>query len=99
MDDGSGLEGLIPPLAQADYLQQNNLAVACIIRYGQQGTIIVNGQTYENPMPAIDRLSDFEITNILNYINQAWGNDYGYRKLADIRAELTQCSGDPVPQQ
>ncbi len=91
MADGTGLAELIPPLAQSDYLQNNNLATVCIIRYGQEGKIIVNGRTYENPMPGVDRLSDFEITNIINYINQAWGNEYGYIKLADVRQQLTEC--------
>ena len=95
MDDGSGLQGLIPPLNGSDYLEQNNLFTACIIRYGQVDTIKVNGRTYQNPMPGFSQLSDFEITNVINYINQAWTNDFGYVKLADIRQELESCG--PIP--
>jgi mono/diheme cytochrome c family protein len=91
MEDGTGLAGNIPPLAGADYLKNNNLYTACIIRYGQEDTIVVNGITYSQPMAGIDKLSEFEIANVINYINQAWGNDYGFVKLEDIRRQLEDC--------
>lgn len=91
MEDGSGLKGNIPPLAQADYVRDNPLATACIVRRGMTGEIVVNGVTYNQPMAAIRELSEFEITNVINYINHAWGNDYGVVKLEDVRAELEAC--------
>ncbi|GJM33281.1 MAG: hypothetical protein DHS20C18_22820 [Saprospiraceae bacterium] len=91
MEDGVGLEGLIPPLAGADYLKNANLQTTCIIRKGISDTITVNGRQYTDPMAGIPQLSDFEITNIINYINQAWGNDFGYVKLEDVRETLENC--------
>ncbi|MEN0006838.1 MAG: cytochrome c [Bacteroidota bacterium] len=91
MDDGGGLTGNIPPLANADYVKQEQAQIACIIRYGQMGEVVVNGVTYNNPMPAVPQLSDFEITNVLNYINTSWGNDYGVVKLSEVRAALQAC--------
>lgn len=91
MEDGSGLEGNIPPLAQADYVKENPLATACITRNGMSGELVVNGTTYNQAMPAVKELSEFEITNVINYINHAWGNDYGVVKLEDVRAELEAC--------
>lgn len=91
MEDGSGLQGLIPPLAQADYVRNNPNELACIIRYGQTGEVVVNGQKYNQPMAGISALSEFEIANVINYINQAWGNDYGYVPLNKIREELEKC--------
>ncbi len=93
MEDGSGLGQLIPPLAGADYLREHNLETACIIRYGLVDSIVVNGKQYgEQPMAGIKELSDFQIINIMNYINQAWGNDYGFVKLADVRDQLSTCA-------
>lgn len=98
MEDGSGLGQLIPPLAGADYLKENNLATACIIRYGLVDSIVVNGKQYgEQPMAGIAELSEFQIVNIMNYINQAWGNEYGFVKVADVRDQLAQC--DPKAEQ
>src|SRR5687768_14899730 len=53
MDDGSGLRGLIPPLAGSDYLVRHREQLACLIRHGQQGEIVVNGVHYNRPMPGV----------------------------------------------
>ncbi len=91
MEDGSGLEQVIPPLAGADYLLKHKDEIACIIRYGQKGEIIVNGQTYNQEMTASPQLTDNEITNIINYINSAWGNNYGYTKITEVKESLKSC--------
>lgn len=91
MEDGTGLKGVIPPLAGSDYLKNNMLDVACIIRYGQEGEITVNGKKYNQPMAAISYLTDTEIANIINYINNAWGNDYGIVPFKDLRNKLKEC--------
>lgn len=91
MDDGSGLAGNIPPLAQSDYLANHQKELACIIHNGQQGEIIVNGITYNNPMPGVPQLTDFEIANIINYINHAWGNELGFYQIDEVRTNLEQC--------
>jgi len=91
IEDGSGLAGNIPPLAGADFVAQNQGQLACIIRYGMEGSVVVNGITYQNPMAGIPQLSEFEIANIINYINQAWGNDFGYLPLKTIRESLEEC--------
>lgn len=92
MDNGSGLKGLIPPLANADYVAADPERMACIIRYGIQDTIVVNDTLYSQPMAGIPELSDFEITNVINYINHAWGNDYGYTSFDDVKARLDSCA-------
>lgn len=90
--DGSGLEKLIPPLAGSDYLQKNQESLACIVRNGLTDSIHVNKVFYAQPMPGVPQLSDFEITNIVNYINQAWGNDYGFMKIEKVRRSLQNCN-------
>ena len=91
MDNGSGLKGLIPPLAQADYVAADPAGMACIIRYGLQDTIMVNDTLYNQPMAGIKQLTDFEITNIINYINHAWGNAYGYTSYETVKSRLDSC--------
>jgi mono/diheme cytochrome c family protein len=91
MDDGSGLEGNIPPLAKADWLKENQDQLACLIRYGVENEMIVNGVTYNNPMAGIPALSAFEITNVINYINHAWGNNYGLAKYEEVNNALENC--------
>ncbi len=90
MEEGEGLRQLIPPLAGADFLQQNPAAVVRGIRYGMAGPLVVNGVTYNQPMPENKELSDFQIVNIVNYINQAWGNDYGRISVTQARDWLKE---------
>lgn len=91
IEDGSGLESLIPPLANADWVKNNQAALACIIKKGMKGEVVVNGKTYNQEMPGNKNLNQYEIANIINYINHAWGNDYGYAKITEVEKALEAC--------
>ncbi len=91
MDDGSGLKGLYPPLAEADYLAKNQDHLACIIRYGLSDTILVNQKTYNQEMPGVKDLNEVQITNVINYVNHAWGNALQHVKVEDIQKALKDC--------
>lgn len=75
--DGSGLGKLIPPLFESDYMLEDIGRTARIIKFGQEGEIIVNGQIYNQPMPANPRLTDMEIAQIITYLYNIWGNKEG----------------------
>jgi mono/diheme cytochrome c family protein len=91
MDDGSGLRGLIPPLAGSDYLVRHREQLACIIRHGQQGEIVVNGVHYNRPMPGVQDLSEVHITNILNYIQKNFGNQNELFTVQEVNRHLEKC--------
>lgn len=74
MEDGKGLEGAFPPVAKSDYLKRLPKDLIAVILKGQSGEIKVNGVVYNGMMPAQDYLSDQEIADVLNYINNSWGN-------------------------
>jgi mono/diheme cytochrome c family protein len=94
MEDGSGLKGLIPPLAKADYFRDNPAKIVCIIRKGLEGPVVVNGKTYNQKMAAIPELSDIEIANIINYVSHTWENNLGYTKMTTVQAALEKCPLD-----
>ena len=85
MEEGTGLRQLIPPLAGSDYLRDNPEQVVHGIVHGMEGPMTVNGVTYNHVMPGNQELSEFQIVNIVNYINQAWGNNYGQITVTDAR--------------
>ncbi len=89
-EDGKAVRGLIPPLAGSDYLL-NSGQVACIIRHGLEGDILVNGKRYNHKMPENKKLTATQITNIINYINHAWGNDLPYIPYNIIDEALKEC--------
>lgn len=91
MDSGEGLGALIPPLAGSDYLAKNQERLPCIVRYGLQDTIVVNGKTYSENMAGMPGLSDIQITNLLNYINHAWGNEGATYQFEQVQELLKKC--------
>lgn len=73
MPNGEGVKNVYPPLAKSDYLSKNREASIRGIKYGQKDKIIVNGVTYNSSMAPMG-LSDDEIADVMNYINNSWGN-------------------------
>jgi mono/diheme cytochrome c family protein len=100
-EQGEGLGRLIPPLAGSDYLAGHREQLACIVRQGLRGPIVVNGVSYNQVMLGVQdttthhHLSPAQITNLLNYIEGHWGNrpgPAGSRTIADTEAELRTCA-------
>ncbi|MCB2379509.1 cytochrome c [Hymenobacter sp. BT635] len=89
---GEGLKRLIPPLAGADYLTKNRNGLACLVRKGLQGPLIVNGVDYNQVMPAADsHLTDSQITNILNFVQTSWGNQGEIFTIREVTEQLRAC--------
>ncbi len=71
--NGEGVVGIFPPLAESDYLNADvDRSIDVVIR-GLTGEITVNGENYNNVMPA-QRLTDEQVANVLTYIYNNWGN-------------------------
>lgn len=88
--DGMGFEKLIPPLANADWLAENQDILVCVLRDGIDHKIEVNGVTYDQPMDGI-QLNDIQLFNIINYINTSWGNDIERTTMIKVKEELKNC--------
>jgi len=73
MADGTGVAGVFPPLAQSDYLKDTEASIRAI-KYGLQGEITVNGETYNNVMTPLG-LSDEEVADVMNYVMNNWVNE------------------------
>lgn len=77
------MEGVFPPLANSDYLVKNKERSIHAIKFGQEGEITVNGTVYNNVMPA-QGLSDQEVADVMNYIQNSWGNKGKYVSVKDV---------------
>jgi mono/diheme cytochrome c family protein len=73
LPNGEGVENTYPPLAKSDWLKANREASIRGVKYGQRGEMVVNGKTYDNTMMPLG-LDDEEIADVMNYINNSWGN-------------------------
>ncbi len=91
MADGTGLKGVIPPLAGADYLKKNFDKLPCVILLGIEEEIVVNGKTYNQPMAGIPELKTMEIALLINFINHQWGNDGKYTDFREVEDNLQKC--------
>ena len=89
---GDGLGLLYPPLNDSDYMEQHVEEVICLIKNGISGEIIVNGQSYNQPMPGVASLTDLEIAEIATYIYNSWGHDKGIIELKLVTKTLVECS-------
>jgi mono/diheme cytochrome c family protein len=93
-DQGQGLQRLIPPLAGADYLAKNRESLACLVRHGVKGPMVVNGITFNQVMPGHkEDLTDSEITNLLNFVQTSWGNKGEPFTIREVMDQLHGCSG------
>lgn len=92
MTDGEGLQNLIPPVNNGDYLRNNTSRIACAIRKGVEGEIIMDGRKFNNPMEAIPQLNDVEITNVINYMLYTWGETDKYVSNQEVKDILAICA-------
>ncbi len=92
--DGRGLGKLIPPLLDADYFKASVHRTVWIIRHGQTGEITVNGEKYNQQMPANPSLKPLDIAQITTYLYNIWGQNEGVITGRDIENYLKNKPGD-----
>jgi mono/diheme cytochrome c family protein len=89
--DGKGLGRLYPPIADADFIQQNPESVLCIIRFGIEGELTVNGTMYNMAMPPNPALTDLDVAQIATYILNSWGHKEGLIDVKAVSPRLNDC--------
>ena len=85
MEQGEGLEGVYPPLAKSDYMMKDKKRSIQQILYGASGPMKVNGKEYDGVMTGYD-LSDQEVSDLLNYVRNSFGNKGGAILPAEVKA-------------
>lgn len=73
LSNGKGVAGNFPPLDGSDWLTKKRTESIHAIKYGLSGPIKVNGEEYNSVMVAMG-LSDQEVADVMNYINNSWSN-------------------------
>lgn len=72
--EGQGIANAFPPLAKADYLNEDVDRAIDIVLHGKTGEITVNGSKYNSVMTA-QTLSNEEVANVLTFVYGSWGNN------------------------
>ncbi len=102
--NGQGLPGAFPPLAKSDFIAANPDAVLEVTVKGRQGELVVNGAKYNNVMPAMSYLSDKDLSRIITFVLNTWGNPGGevtMKQVGEFRKgtglESKQAAGERHP--
>lgn len=74
LEQGEGIEAVYPPLAKSDYLMADKRRSIDNVLHGVTGEIVVNGKPYNMDMVGFD-LADQDVSDVLNYIRNSWGNN------------------------
>lgn len=74
MQKGEGIQSVYPPLAKSDYLMADKKRAIKQILEGASESMTVNGVQYNGFMNGFNSLSDKEVSDVLNYIRNSWGN-------------------------
>ncbi len=84
LPDGGGVENLNPSLTNAPYVNGDKAKLITTILNGMSQQEI-NGERYNNAMPAFNYLTDQQVAEVLTYVRNSFGNKKPPVKAADVR--------------
>ena len=93
--NGLGQVGLAPPLLDSEWTLGPPRRLARIILHGVQGPITIDGETWNLDMPALGKLSDDEIADVMTYVRRAWS--HGASPVAPGDIKKLRATTRPVP--
>ena len=83
--NGSGVPNLNPPLKGTDWVLGDKSRLINVVLKGLQGQEI-EGDMYDNAMPAHDFLTDTQVADVLTYIRGSFGNKAGEITADEVKA-------------
>lgn len=95
---GTGLPGVFPPLAGSNWVNGRDTTLMQILLHGIQGTLTVNGTSYNGAMPAFGtQLSDAEIAAVLTHVRSHWGNKGAPVSASEVATQRAATSARGAP--
>ena len=86
LPDGKGMPGMNPPLIKTKQVLGNKTQLINIILIGLDEEMVINGETYFNPMPSQPHLKDQEIADVLTYVRNSFGNKATMVTAAEVKS-------------
>ena len=72
--DGGGVPGLNPPLERTSYVLGSKTKLIRIVLKGMNTHEEIDGEIYNNTMAPLNYLTDQQISDVLTYIRNSFGN-------------------------
>jgi len=82
--DGLGVSNMNPPLNGKGILGDKKKLIAIVIK-GLATHEEIDGQTYQNVMPAHPEMKDQDIADVLTYIRNSFGNKASSVKVSEVK--------------
>ncbi len=83
--DGEGVPRLNPPLSKTKQVLGNKEKLIRIVLQGLNEEVEINGEYYDNPMPAQPQLTNQEIADVLTFIRNSFGNKATAVLITDVK--------------
>ena len=83
--NGKGIAGLNPPLIKTSWVLGNKTTLINIVLKGFEAAIEIDGETYENAMPAQPQLTNQQIADVLTYVRNSFGNKASAVTAAEVK--------------
>jgi mono/diheme cytochrome c family protein len=83
--DGSGVPHLNPPLIKTSFVLGDKKKLIGIVLKGLSD-VEIDGESYSNPMPSMNFLSDDDIANVLTYVRNSFTNKGSAVTPAEVKA-------------
>jgi mono/diheme cytochrome c family protein len=84
LPDGGGVENLNPPLIKTSFINGDKTKLITTILNGMS-QVEINGERYNNVMPAFNYLTDKQVADVLTYIRNSFGNKKPAVSVTDVK--------------
>lgn len=84
LPDGGGVENLNPPLIKTAFINGDRARLITTILNGMS-QVEINGERYNNVMPAFNYLTDKQVADVLTYVRNSFGNKKPAITVADVK--------------
>jgi mono/diheme cytochrome c family protein len=83
--DGGGVPKLNPPLEKTSWVSGSKTRLIRVVLKGMDSHEEIDGETYSNTMAPFNFLKDQEISDVLTYIRNSFGNKATPVTVGDVR--------------
>ena len=84
LPDGGGVENLNPPLIKTAFINGDKGKLIATVLNGMS-QVEINGERYNNVMPAFNYLTDKQVADVLTYVRNSFGNKKPAVTVADVK--------------
>lgn len=88
--NGEGVPDMNPPLIKTKYVLGDKKKLITIVINGTNEGVVINGETYDNPMPAQPQLTDQQVADVLTYVRNSFGNKASAVTVAEVKKARTK---------